>query len=198
MPSSSILLIDDHALFRSSVALMLEMRLPQTTVSEASTLDEALTQESPPPDLILLDVQLEGTNGLEGIALLQERWPLAKVVIVSAFDREAVVCEAIRRGAVEFHAKTECPEHLLQRIQALLSGEPPEPTTIAATPLPLTSRQRQVLGLLCQGLTNKEIAAQLRRSEHTVRSHVQAILTILQVSCRTEAADAARRLGLVL
>ena len=72
------------------------------------------------------------------------------------------------------------------------------PHLSAATPLPLTSRQRQVLELLCQGLTNKEIAAQLRRSEHTVRSHVQAILTILQVSCRTEAADAARRLGLVL
>ncbi|EPM45189.1 DNA-binding response regulator CorR, partial [Pseudomonas syringae pv. actinidiae ICMP 19073] len=105
---------------------------------------------------------------------------------------------AIQRGAVEFHSKAECPEHLLQRIQALLSGEPPEPRTIAATPLPLTSRQRQVLGLLCRGLTNKEIALQLWRSEHTVRSHVQAILTILQTSCRTEAADAARRLGLVL
>ncbi|MFC0708235.1 response regulator [Azorhizophilus paspali] len=198
MPSSSILLIDDHALFRSSVALMLEMRLPQTTVSEASTLDEALTQESPPPDLILLDVQLEDTNGLEGIALLQERWLLAKVVILSAFDRDAVVCEAIQRGAVEFHAKTECPERLLQRIQALLSGGHPEPAILITPPLSLTPRQRQVLRLLCQGLTNKEIALQLRRSEHTVRSHVQAILTSLQASSRTEAADAARRLGLVL
>ncbi|AVB17744.1 DNA-binding response regulator [Pseudomonas syringae pv. tomato] len=198
MPSSSILLIDDHALFRSSVALMLEMRLPRTTVSEASRIEQALAQALPAPDLILLDVQLESTNGLEGIALLQERWPLARVVIVSAFDRDAIVREAIQRGAVEFHSKAECPEHLLQRIQALLSGEPPEPRTIAATPLPLTSRQRQVLGLLCRGLTNKEIALQLWRSEHTVRSHVQAILTILQTSCRTEAADAARRLGLVL
>ncbi|MFD2404613.1 LuxR C-terminal-related transcriptional regulator [Azorhizophilus paspali] len=185
-------------MFRSSVALMLEMRLPQTTVSEASTLDEALTQESPPPDLILLDVQLEDTNGLEGIALLQERWLLAKVVILSAFDRDAVVCEAIQRGAVEFHAKTECPERLLQRIQALLSGGHPEPAILITPPLSLTPRQRQVLRLLCQGLTNKEIALQLRRSEHTVRSHVQAILTSLQASSRTEAADAARRLGLVL
>ncbi len=184
MPSSSILLIDDHVLFRSSVALMLEIRLPVgTTVSEASRIEQALAQALPAPDLILLDLQLESANGLEGIALLQERWPLARVVIVSAF-------------AVEFHSKTECPEHLLQRIQALLSGEPPEPRTIASTPLTLTSRQRQVLGLLCQGLTNKEIASQLWRSEHTVRSHVQAILTILQASCRTEAADT--RLGLVL
>ncbi|RMN35126.1 DNA-binding response regulator CorR [Pseudomonas coronafaciens pv. porri] len=193
------MLIDDHVLFRSSVALMLEIRLPVgTTVSEASRIEQALAQALPAPDLILLDLQLESANGLEGIALLQERWPLARVVIVSAFDRDAIVCEAIQRGAVEFHSKTECPEHLLQRIQALLSGEPPEPRTIASTPLTLTSRQRQVLGLLCQGLTNKEIASQLWRSEHTVRSHVQAILTILQASCRTEAADTARRLGLVL
>jgi len=87
-----------------------------------------------------------GTNGLEGIASLQERWPLARVVIVSAFDREAVVCEAIQRGAVEFHAKTECPEHLLQRIQALLSGGP-EPATLARPP-PLSHHStmpRQVL-----------------------------------------------------
>ncbi|MBB4132036.1 MULTISPECIES: response regulator transcription factor [unclassified Xanthomonas] len=198
MPNASILLIDDHALFRSSVALMLEMRLAQMTVSEASTIEEALAQVLPVPDLILLDVQLKGANGLEGIALLLERWPLAKVVIVSAFDQEAIVCEAIQRGAVEFHAKTECPERFLQRIQALISGEPPEPMTTAATPLSLTPRQREVLGLLCHGLTNKAIALQLWRSEHTVRSHVQAILTILQVSSRTEAADAARRLGLVL
>ncbi|KTT43830.1 LuxR family transcriptional regulator [Pseudomonas oryzihabitans] len=198
MSNSSILLIDDHALFRSSVALMLEMRLPRTTVSEASTIAEALAQALPTPDLILLDVQLEGTNGLEGIASLQEYWPLAKVVVVSAFDRDAIVCEAIQRGAMEFHAKTECPERLLERIQALLSGAPPEPTTTGTTPLPLSPRQREVLELMCHGLTNKEIALQLRCSEHTVRSHVQAILTILQVSCRTEAADAARRLGLVL
>ncbi|WP_010207045.1 response regulator transcription factor, partial [Pseudomonas syringae group genomosp. 3] len=116
MPSSSILLIDDHALFRSSVALMLEMRLPRTTVSEASRIEQALAQALPAPDLILLDVQLESTNGLEGIALLQERWSSARVVIVSAFDRDAIVREAIQRGAVEFHSKAECPEHLLQRI----------------------------------------------------------------------------------
>ncbi|EPM51419.1 DNA-binding response regulator CorR, partial [Pseudomonas syringae pv. actinidiae ICMP 19073] len=86
---------------------MLEMRLPRTTVSEASRIEQALAQALPAPDLILLDVQLESTNGLEGIALLQERWPLARVVIVSAFDRDAIVREAIQRGAVEFHSKAE-------------------------------------------------------------------------------------------
>ncbi len=68
----------------------------------------------PAPDLILLDLQMKGTNGLEGIALLQERWSSASGDRVRL--RPGSVCEAIQRGTVEFHSKTECPEHLLQRI----------------------------------------------------------------------------------
>lgn len=179
---------------------MLEMRLPQTTVIEAGALDEALSLERKTLDLILLDVQPRGASGLDGIAALQQRWPQAKIVIVSALDLDldldTVTCEAIQRGAVEFLSKAERPERLLERVRLLISGATAETNAIPAAPVSLTPRQMDVLELLRRGLTNKQIARRLHRSEHTVRCHVQHMLAILDVSCRTEAAYAARRLGL--
>lgn len=198
MPKPSILLIDDHALFRSGLALLLETRLPATTVIEVGAVDEALALDVPVLDLVLLDVQLREASGLDSIAVLQQRWPQAKIVVVSAFDLEAVMCGAIQRGAVAFISKAERPERMLERVQLLLCGGTLEITAIPADPVPLTPRQIMVLELMCQGLTNKQIARRLKRSENTVRCHVQTVLATLNVSCRTEAAYAARRRGLIL
>ncbi|WP_462379321.1 response regulator [Pseudomonas sp. Marseille-QA0892] len=195
----SILLIDDHALFRSGIAMVLEAGLGEASISEAGSLEQALQRSEIEPDLIMLDVQLQGVSGLEGMASLRRKWPLAKVVVVSAFDLPDIISEAVEKGAFAFISKTEKPERMLAQVRTLLDGD------AAPVPVPrsgedrarLTPRQAEVLDLLCQGLSNKMIGRRLNLSEHTVRGHVQATLAALGVSSRSEAAFAARRLGLV-
>jgi len=195
---TTLLLIDDHALFRSGIAMVLAAGLPQVTIREACSLEDALRLEEVQPQLVLLDVQLKGISGLEGIAAIHERWPLAKIVMVSAFDLSEVVREAVRRGALEFISKTEQPERLLQKVRALLDGDIPKGLVPENDRPRLTPRQIEVLELLSQGLSNKMIGRRLNLSEHTVRGHVQALLAALRVASRTEATYAARRLGLLL
>lgn len=198
--ASSILLIDDHALFRSGVALVLASGLPGIQTCQAGSLDEALRLDIEPA-LVLLDVQLQGISGLEGMAPIHRKWPLARVVMVSAHDAPDVVDEAMRRGAASFISKTERPEVMVRKIQLLLSATVgtawPSGTPAGDGRARLTTRQCEVLDLLCQGLSNKVIGRRLNISEHTVRGHVQAMLATLHVASRSEAIFAARRLGLV-
>lgn len=198
MNTQKILLIDDHALFSSGLAMVLTAGLGNVTVHEAVSLDRAMRLEAFDPVLVLLDVQLQGLSGLEGIASIKRKWPAAKIIMVSAFDLPDIVSEAVSRGALAFISKTETPGRMLQRIAALLvGGETLEPSAQTAGLPKLTPRQSEVLDLLCQGLSNKMIGRRLDLSEHTVRGHVQAMLATLQVSSRSEAAFAARRLGLI-
>lgn len=195
----SILLIDDHALFRSGIAMVLEAGLGEADISEAGSLEQALQESDIEPDLIMLDVQLQGVSGLEGMASLRRKWPLAKIVVVSAFDLPDIISEAVEKGAIAFISKTERPERMLAQVRSLLDGDAaPAPVHHSGEDRPrLTPRQAEVLDLLCQGLSNKMIGRRLNLSEHTVRGHVQATLATLDVSSRSEAAFAARRLGLV-
>ncbi|UVE18067.1 response regulator transcription factor [Pseudomonas sp. LS44] len=199
-----LLLIDDHALFRSGVGLVLAAGLSDVQLSEASSLAQALLCPSEAVDLVLLDVQLEGGNGLDGIAALKGKWPLAKVLVVTALQDARVVQEALARGAHGFVCKTETPARMLELIAQALADELPAqvfPSLLpeaSQPPVRLTPRQCEVLDLLCQGLSNKMIGRRLNLSENTVRGHVQATLLALQVSSRSEAAFVARRLGLSL
>lgn len=196
----SILLIDDHALFRSGIAMVLEAGLGEADIGEAGSLEQALQESEIEPDLIMLDVQLQGVSGLEGMASLRRKWPLAKIVVVSAFDLPDIISEAVEKGAFAFISKTERPERMLAQVRSLLDGQDAAPALVhrSGEDRPrLTPRQAEVLDLLCQGLSNKMIGRRLNLSEHTVRGHVQATLATLGVSSRSEAAFAARRLGLV-
>ncbi|MGE8187519.1 response regulator [Pseudomonas sp. NPDC086278] len=201
MNTTSILLIDDHALFRSGIAMVLETGLENMRVFEAGTLQEALRLEGCDPALVLLDVQLQGVSGLEGIGSLKRKWPLTRIVVVSAFDLPQAVIEAVEHGAAAFISKTEKAERMLELVRALLDdSDASTPSNLASNESNrprLTPRQCEVLDLLCQGLSNKMIGRKLDLSEHTVRGHVQAMLATLRVSSRSEATYAARRLGLV-
>lgn len=180
--------------------MVLQAGLEGVEIHEACSLEQALRLAGVEPLLVLLDVQLQGVSGLEGIESLRRKWPAAKVVMVSAFDLSEVVSEAVERGALAFISKTERPERMLQQIRQLLAddGALAAARGIAIPSRPrLTPRQCEVLDLLCQGLSNKMIGRRLNLSEHTVRGHVQAMLAALQVSSRSEAAFAARRLGLI-
>lgn len=198
MPNT-LLLIDDHALFRSGVALLLSGGVPNAVIHEAGSLDEALRLTHCTPSLILLDVQLQGVSGLEGITLLKQKWPNCTIVMVSAFDMIDMVEEARVRGALSFISKAEKPERMLEQVRQVLGGHtvPPKSEPAAGSRVHLTARQVEVLDLLSQGLSNKSIGRRLDLSENTVRGHVQAILSALSVSGRVEAAFAARRLGII-
>lgn len=183
--------------------MVLSAGLPGADIREAGSLEEALRMDDAVPALVLLDVQLQGVSGLEGIGLLKNKWPDARVVMVSAFDLPDTVDEAVQRGALSFISKTERPDRMLEQVRSVLVGDAlgRRASANAAPAAPrrphLTPRQTEVLDLLCQGLSNKSIGRRLDLSENTVRGHVQAILAALSVAGRSEAAFAARRLGLI-
>lgn len=198
-----LLLIDDHALFRSGIAMVLNAGLTGVEIFESASMEQAMHCSCKDIDLLLLDVQLEGLNGLDGIALLKRKWPRVKILVVSASQDTQIACETLRRGAHGFISKAETPVHMLQKVTQILSGDTTvreiKNTTTESNnnSARLTPRQCEVLDLLCQGLSNKMIGRRLNLSENTVRGHVQAILQALQVSNRSEAAFVARHLGLV-
>ena len=183
--------------------MVLTAGLKDIEILEAATIEEALRCPGEAFDLLLLDVQLQGLNGLEGMALLKRKWPEAKIVVVSALADSEAVREALERGAHRFISKAQTPDAMLEIIRALLNDHSatsegaPLASATAVRSTKLTPRQCEVLDLLCQGLPNKMIGRRLNLSENTIRGHVQAIFVALQVSSRSEAAFMSRRLGLV-
>jgi len=202
MSSLRILLIDDHAMFRSGMSMVLQSAMGNVEIVEAGSLDEAVLRCVDTPAVILLDIQLQGLNGLECIAILQRRWPRTPIVMLSSYAEPSTVNAALARGATTFVSKADTAAAIVSVIERVLKRELPVAVpgayrqTIDDGPR-LTPRQCEVLNLLCQGLPNKVIGKRLDLSENTVRGHVQALLNFLQVSSRTEAAFEARRRSLV-
>ncbi|MFI4982746.1 MAG: response regulator [Nevskiales bacterium] len=207
MLQTTILLIDDHTLFRSGLRMVLTTGMQDIEVLEAASLEEAMRLEIEAPAIVLLDIQLQGLNGLEGMALLKRKWPQASVVMLSADSTIDTVRSALERGAARFVSKADSADQILAAIHQVLHGTAgpgvggshegvPQGADRSDQPR-LTPRQYEVLDLLCQGLSNKLIGRRLNLSENTVRGHVQAVLAALDVVSRSEAAFAARRRGLV-
>jgi len=207
LPPPRILLIDDHSLFRCGLRMVLAAAIADVEVLEAASLEEALRPETATPSLVLLDVQLHGLNGLEGMGLVQRRWPQAPVIVLSSEASPQKVQLALERGASAFVSKADPPDRILAVIEQVRLGLPVTHETTAsparhggageAQQALLTPRQSEVLDLVCQGLSNKVIGRRLNLSENTVRGHVQAVLAALQVSSRSEAGFAARQRGIV-
>ncbi len=196
--------------------MLLRMSLGEIELLEAASLDAALHDDMGAPDVVLLDIYLKGLSGLAGIELITRQWPQARIIMVSSDTAGNTSALALARGALAFVSKEEPPEKIVAVVQQALDGAMPMPATAAVaasghfipkghsvSPAPpldtarLTPRQSEVLDLLCQGLPNKAIGRRLNLSENTVRWHVQAILALLGVSNRSEAAFAARNRGLV-
>jgi len=209
MHSLRFLIVDDHALFRSGLRLVLKEGLPDVEVLEAASMEQAVRVTGGPPDLVLLDIQLQGVNGLEGLGLLQQRWPQVPVVMLSSIVEPDTIALALSRGARAFVSKGDTSARILELIQQTL-GQPQlsdalvrrlradiGPHPAEATQPRLTPRQCEVLDLLCEGLSNKMIARRLVVSEFTVRGHVQAILGLLGVTSRSQATFAARQHRLI-
>ena len=189
-----ILLIDDHALLRAGAKTVLAQAFPEADIAEADSVSDALAARTA-PSVIVLDVRLAGVSGVEGLVPLRRAWPDTPVVMLSSYPDADTIREALARGATAFVSKAEPSEHLLAAVRRALGA-----TSAASRDEPktaLTARQIEVLDLVCQGLSNKAIAARLHVSEFTVRGHVRVILSVLDVSSRSEAAFVARLRGLI-
>lgn len=216
MSSLKILIADDHELFRDGLRLVLGELGPDLQVIEASSYDQTLeiANREDGLDLVLLDLVMPGMPWNEGLGAVKRRLPKVPVVILSASEERRLVLEAVRLGAAGFIPKTSSSKVMLSALRLVMSGGvylPPalidesavvgrnaEPVhaDLSLDAAPLTPRQREVLALLGQGKSNKEIARILNLSEGTVKLHVTAILKALNVSNRTGAVVAASRLGL--
>lgn len=195
-----ILLIDDHALLRSGLRMVLEQGFAAAVIEEADSLAGVARSLDQRPDLVLLDIEMPGLNGLDGLTVLKARWRGIPVVMLSSHTEPETVRLALERGAMAYLSKAESVEKIIVTLERVLRGEPataPAPLMGSDSAANLTARQCEVLALLSEGLSNKLIGRRLELSENTVRGHVQAVLAFLQVSSRSEAAYAARHRGMV-
>jgi DNA-binding NarL/FixJ family response regulator len=201
---TKILLVDDHALFRAGLRLLVSTILRNVQVFEAGSLAQALETTSAHAgiSLCLLDLVLEDGGGLDALAAMRSAAPEVAVVVVSATQDAATIRACLDAGAMSFVPKSMPAPALTQALRRVLSGHVflPEQVLPAAPPpgarTGLSRRQLDVLSALSRGLPTKSIARELAISEHTVKEHLTALFQALRVTNRTEAVIVASRLGL--
>ncbi len=199
-----ILIVDDHALFRAGLRMLLATIGHEVVCIEAATIDEATTLIAQHTDLqlCLVDLALKRENGLDAVRRIKELAPQIAVVVVSGVDDYATIRSSIDAGAMSFIPKSVQPEVLTHALQHVLSGSVylPEQIISTAGDLPqkpvLTPRQMQVLACLSRGLPTKLISRELALSEHTVKEHIALVFQALGARNRTEAVIKASRLRL--
>lgn len=198
-----VLLVDDHALFRAGMALLVLNNPLVKEVLEAESVASALRYAGDSVQLVLLDHYMPGVTGINGLQSLRKAFPDAAVAIVSGNTSPQDMALARDYGADGFISKTVQAGDIQKALSTLLRGQrwfPDEmPTTSAPgqTLAPLTAKQMAVLALLAEGLSNRAIGKRMDVSENTVRTHVSAVLYALEANSRAEAVVAARRRGLV-
>ena len=206
---TTIIIADDHPLFRGALRQALGIALPQARIREAGDLNEltAALRADDRADLILLDLAMPGAQGFSGLIYLRAQHPSIPVAIVSASEDAANVRRAISFGAAGFIPKSADSTRIAEAVTAILQGEawidPDLPDigadegtdAIARRLASLTPQQVRVLMMLSEGLLNKQIAYELNVSEATVKAHVSAILQKLGVDSRTQAVIAAAKVG---
>ena len=205
-----ILLVEDQTLMRQGLKTIIDLEDRMQVVGEASTGEEGVRLAlSLRPDIVLMDIQMPGMNGVEATAAICAIWQQARVVILTTFDRNDYVFQAVRAGALGYVLKDTPANEVLQIIRQIAAGEVFLQPEIASRTLramlhpesakiePLSDRERQVLVFLAQGDSNRGIAEKLNITEGTVKNHVSNILNKLQAENRTQVADIARRHGLV-
>lgn len=211
-----VLIVDDHTLFRSGIKLLLERHEGFEVVGEAGDgLEGVKRAKQLEPDVVLLDLHMPGTSGLEAIPLLKEEAPQAQIIMLTVSEDADDLLDALRAGARGYLLKNIETDFLLDSIRRAASGESVMSTQMAgkladtlrisqkgsaipdSSPAKLSPREREIIVMLARGASNKEIARTLDLSESTVKIHVQGILRKLNLSSRVQAAVYAVEHGLV-
>jgi two-component system response regulator DesR len=196
-----VLLAEDQAMVRGALAALLSLEDNIEIVAEASRGDEVLSAALDTlPDVALLDIEMPGGDGLEAAAVLHERLPSCRVVILTTFGRSGYLRRAMESGAVGFLLKDAPASELAKAIHRANTGERVVDPTLAAAALsegdnPLTEREREMLAASVGGATIEDIAARFYLSEGTVRNYLSTAIKKLGARNRVEAARLAERKG---
>ncbi|MGR8011349.1 response regulator [Streptomyces hypolithicus] len=204
-----VLLVDDHQVVRRGLRTFLEIQDDIEVVGEAGDGAEGVARaEELRPDVVLMDIKMPGTDGIDALRKLRELANPARVLIVTSFTEQRTVVPALRAGAFGYVYKDVDPQALAGAIRSVHAGHVLLQPEVADALLSqddgyagtgrgsnLTEREREVLGLIADGRSNREIARALVLSEKTVKTHVSNILMKLDVSDRTQAALWAVRHG---
>ncbi|MEZ8063448.1 MULTISPECIES: response regulator transcription factor [Vibrio] len=195
----TIIIADDHPLFRNALFQSVHMAISGANLLEADSLDALLTllKKEDEPDLLLLDLKMPGANGMSGLIQLRAEYPDLPIVVISASEDASVVSQVKSHGAFGFIPKSSDMRELLSALNQVLNGDPFFPESLitnnaACSDLAeklstLTPQQYKVLGMLSDGLLNKQIAYELNVSEATIKAHMTAIFRKLDVKNRTQA-----------
>jgi len=214
-PEMKILIVDDHALFREGLVLLLEALGQPVQALQAENAEAAMRQITSHPqlDLVLLDLVMPGPGGIELLPEIKKRVPAAPVVILSADESHRTITGAIERGASGYIPKTSTAEIMRGALRLVMGGgiyvppivlrdetrpsvpEVPQKRPAKPEDLGITPRQVEVLAFLLAGMPTKVIAARLGVSDSTVKAHTMAIFRTLKVRNRTEAVLEASRRG---
>jgi DNA-binding NarL/FixJ family response regulator len=212
-----LLLVDDQRLMRDGLRILLELESDFEVAGEAE--DGAMALEcyqQLTPDVVLMDIRMPGMDGVEATRRLREFDPNAKVIILTTFDDNEYIFEGLRAGALGYLLKDVSGEELADAIRKVAAGgsmiepsvarkvvaefarlAPAAPQRVEELVEPLSVREIEILKLVSQGLTNKEIAARLYLAEGTVKNYVTSILQKIEARDRTQAAIRGRELGLL-
>lgn len=212
-----IMIVDDHALVRRGMAHVVRECFSDADVVEAGGADEAMqVMETDPVDIALVDVRMPNTDGLDLLHDLRTTWPKVPVIVLTTFDHAHYVRRALAEGAAGYLLKDATPEDLEQAIKVAISGggnvlsprviqnlfDAMESTgneggeTHRRSATSLTQRETDILALLAEGRSNRDISQVLFLSEKTVKAHLAAVFRKLGVSNRTQAAMAAVSMGI--
>lgn len=213
----TILLVDDHNLVREGFARMLELEEDFVVVGQAASADEALEKARElKPDIILMDIKLKGITGIEATRMIKKELPDTEVIILSMYDEEEYVREAVKAGATGYVLKDISQEELIRNIKVVHSGgsyiqpslarkvlrdlattKTKTTSSRASSIRELSDREIEVLQHVAEGNSNKEVAAALSISEKTVKAHLRSVFRKLEVGDRAQAVATAMRKGLV-
>ena len=208
-----VLICDDQAITREGLSMLLALDRDITVIAQASDGAEGVELAAlHQPDLVLMDLKMPGMNGIEATRQIRSRFPAMRVLVLTTYDDDQWVADAVRAGAAGYLLKDTTREELLKAVRGTVDGKSyldpavagkvlglaasPQTQPASVLTAKLSEREVDVLNLLARGFTNADIAAQLHLSEGTVRNHVSTIFAKLDVNDRTQAAVIAIRHGL--
>jgi DNA-binding NarL/FixJ family response regulator len=199
-----ILIVDDHPIMRVGVAALIATSKEMIVTGQVGTGEEAIEQHAfLKPDVTLMDLRLPGLSGVETIRRIRAKSPDARFIVLTTYEGDEDIHQAMEAGASGYLVKGLPKEMLVNAVRKVHGGgrylPPPMSEALAArTPdSSLSARERQVLGLVAKGKSNKEIASALGITEATVKCHVSVILMRLNASDRTQAVVTALQRGLI-
>ena len=208
---TTLLLVDDHAVVRLGLSALLKTVPRFAVVAEAATVAEALVQaRRAKPDVVVMDVRLPDGSGVEACRLIRSERPETRVLMLTSFSDDEAVVASVLAGAAGYLLKNTEPERLIEAIDLVGRGESlldPRVTAVVlerlrrgpardADPLAaLSEHERRIVPMIAAGKTNREIAAEMHLSEHTVKAYVSDILRKLRLTRRAQAAALVSRLG---